>query len=167
MKSGITRRIDELGRIVIPKEIRKNLKIRSSDELDITIDGKNIILNKHEMDSNDILISELLYTIGKYLNKNVLLTSKDKIIHYFLLDKEKISNLELDNEIIKIINERKTVTSNNIVINAYDNYSYIVSPIIINGDIFGSIIIYGKNEINNVDETIINFCNMFFENYLE
>ena len=36
-KKGISRRIDELGRIVIPKEIRRNLKIRESDELDITI----------------------------------------------------------------------------------------------------------------------------------
>ena len=40
---GITRRIDELGRIVIPKEIRKNLKIKSSDELEIKVIDNKVI----------------------------------------------------------------------------------------------------------------------------
>ena len=62
-KKGISRRIDELGRIVIPKEIRRNLKIRESDELDITIDGENIILNKHEVIGNDKVVDEYIKLI--------------------------------------------------------------------------------------------------------
>jgi transcriptional pleiotropic regulator of transition state genes len=47
MKStGIVRNIDELGRIVIPKEIRKKLDIKSSDPIEIYVDGSNIILTK-------------------------------------------------------------------------------------------------------------------------
>ena len=47
MKStGIIRRIDDLGRVVIPKEIRKNLNIKENDSLEIFIDGENIILKK-------------------------------------------------------------------------------------------------------------------------
>ena len=47
MKStGIVRRIDELGRIVIPKEIRKNLKIREGDTLEIYVEKSSIILRK-------------------------------------------------------------------------------------------------------------------------
>ena len=41
-QTGVTRRIDELGRIVIPKEIRKNLKIRNNDELLINVSDNNI-----------------------------------------------------------------------------------------------------------------------------
>ena len=45
MKStGVIRRIDDLGRIVIPKEIRKNLKIREGDTLEFYISGNEIIL---------------------------------------------------------------------------------------------------------------------------
>ena len=58
MKStGITRRIDDLGRIVIPKEIRKNLKIKENEVLEIFINNDEIILKKfsHFNDSEKVL----------------------------------------------------------------------------------------------------------------
>lgn len=49
MKStGVIRNIDELGRIVVPKEIRKHLGISSTDAVEIFVDGDRIILKKHE-----------------------------------------------------------------------------------------------------------------------
>ena len=49
MKStGIIRRIDELGRIVIPKEIRKKLEINIKDPMEIYVDGHSITLKKVE-----------------------------------------------------------------------------------------------------------------------
>lgn len=49
MKStGICRPVDELGRIVIPKEIRNSLNIKEKDPLEIYIDGESIVLKKHE-----------------------------------------------------------------------------------------------------------------------
>ena len=49
MKStGIVRNLDELGRLVIPKEIRTRLNIQSSDPIDISVDGNKIILTKCE-----------------------------------------------------------------------------------------------------------------------
>lgn len=48
MKStGIVRNIDELGRIVIPKEMRKKMDIASSDPVEIYVDGNKIILTKY------------------------------------------------------------------------------------------------------------------------
>ena len=49
MSTGIIRRIDELGRIVIPKEIRKSLRIRVGENLEISVDGESIILKKFSM----------------------------------------------------------------------------------------------------------------------
>ena len=47
MKStGVVRKIDELGRIVLPSELRKVLGIREGDELDISVDGEQVILQK-------------------------------------------------------------------------------------------------------------------------
>ena len=46
MSTGIVRRIDELGRIVVPKEIRKNLRLKNGDNLEIVVEGENIILKK-------------------------------------------------------------------------------------------------------------------------
>lgn len=49
MKStGIIRNVDELGRIVVPKEIRKKMEIGSSDPIEIYVDGDKIILKKYE-----------------------------------------------------------------------------------------------------------------------
>lgn len=49
MKStGIVRKVDELGRIVIPKELRKTLMIEEGDSLEIYVDGEQIILKKYE-----------------------------------------------------------------------------------------------------------------------
>ena len=48
MKStGIVRRLDELGRVVIPKELRKTLTIDVKDPLEIYVDGETIILKKY------------------------------------------------------------------------------------------------------------------------
>lgn len=49
MKStGIVRQIDQLGRVVIPKEIRNTLDINDRDPIEIFIDGSDIILRKHQ-----------------------------------------------------------------------------------------------------------------------
>ena len=49
MKSiGIVRKVDELGRIVLPKELRTTLDINERDALEIYVDGSTIILKKYE-----------------------------------------------------------------------------------------------------------------------
>ncbi len=49
MKStGVVRKIDELGRIVLPIEIRNNMDIKSRDAVEIFVDGDKIILKKYE-----------------------------------------------------------------------------------------------------------------------
>lgn len=49
MKStGIVRRVDELGRVVIPIELRRTLQINEKDPLEIYVDGEKIVLKKYE-----------------------------------------------------------------------------------------------------------------------
>ncbi len=166
-QSGMTRRIDELGRIVIPKEIRKNLKIRDSDELDISLDGNRIVLNKHEVVDRDRIIINYLFVLNKFIKKDVFFTSRDKILEYFLNNKKSINNLELSSEIIHIIDNRKAVVKENKDF-SFSNDTYIlISPIIINGDLIGSLIIGSNEEISLLDQEIIKFSKTFFENYLE
>lgn len=69
MKStGIVRRVDELGRIVIPIELRNKLKIAEKDPIEIYVDGSSIVLRKYE---------ETCVFCGS--NKNVV-EYKDKLI---------------------------------------------------------------------------------------
>ncbi|MBR3705038.1 MAG: AbrB/MazE/SpoVT family DNA-binding domain-containing protein [Oscillospiraceae bacterium] len=49
MKSiSIVRKIDKLGRIVLPVELRKTLGITENDDIEIAVDGRSIVLRKHE-----------------------------------------------------------------------------------------------------------------------
>ena len=49
MKStGIVRKIDDLGRIVIPKELRKTMNINAKDPVEIFVEGDKIILRRYE-----------------------------------------------------------------------------------------------------------------------
>lgn len=64
MKIGIIKRIDDLGRIVIPQEIRKMLSIKSGDPLEISVDGNKIILELYSptYDHNaDEVVKDLQY----------------------------------------------------------------------------------------------------------
>ena len=158
----MTRRIDELGRLVIPKEIRKNLKIRENDQVEITVVENNIVLSKYDNINKDRIVSVLLNCIRKTINRNVLLTTRSEIIDYSLNSKFEIGKKELSKNIMNIIENRigvVNINSNNLLYNIY--------PLIINGDIYGSLIIYDNNELNSSDISIIKFSKTFLENYLE
>ena len=62
--TGIVRRIDDLGRVVIPREIRKNLGINEGDPLEIFVDGKTVIFKKYRPSTE-----ELAEDCVKFVNK--------------------------------------------------------------------------------------------------
>ena len=163
-KSGITRRIDDLGRLVIPKEIRKNLRIRDNDQIEINVIDNKIVLNKYNNMEKDVVINKLLNSLKKLLKCSILYTSKDYIVDYALLSKDNISNNNLPDEIVNIINKREDlVVSNYPTLLGYSLYR--ISPIIVNGDLHGSLIYLGTDLVNY--DSITMFIKIFLENYLE
>ena len=162
VKTGITRRIDELGRLVIPKEIRNNLKIKNNDQVEISVIDNKIVLSKYDILNKDKIVSILLKCIKKSINKSVLLTTRDIVIDYSLSNKENLNKKELSKDVIELIENRK-----NIINLVRDNYFYNIYPIVINGDLYGSLTIYSDAEVNSKDLEIIKFSKLFLENYLE
>lgn len=73
--TGIIRRLDELGRVVIPMEIRKKLEIEQKDPVEIYLDGNSIVLKKHEIgcifcnNSKDLNHFQDKFICKKCLNK--------------------------------------------------------------------------------------------------
>jgi len=172
MKStGVIRNIDKLGRIVIPKEIRKNLKIRNDDSLEIFIQDDNIILKKHilknMLDSITSNIPEIIYSL---FNKSFFITDLERII---CSNNKELEDVYLNEKFIKNIEKRDTfiandkvtlIVSDDIKIDCY----YIIVPLIVNGDLLGSIAIYSDNSnINDIDKSIIKFIIKFLEKNLE
>ena len=167
-KNGITRRIDDLGRIVIPKEIRKNMHIKDFEEILINVLDNKIILCKYEGLEKDKIIHILLNCLNKFLNANIYFTSRNMIIDYALNKSEKLDNNELSDELKEIIEKRKVCIKNNVkLLGKSENDYYILFPLIINGDLKGSIFLSSKKEINDIERKIIEFTLKFLEIYLE
>ena len=82
MKStGIIRRIDELGRIVIPKEIRKNLRIKEGENLEIYIENDNIILKKYSLLKNLTDIAAIyVEVLNSLIKDNIVIIDSDTVI---------------------------------------------------------------------------------------
>ena len=79
--TGIIRRIDDLGRIVIPKELRKSLRIKNGDSLEIFVDQEDIILKKYSpMESIEETAMKYVDSFNQVIKHNVIVTDKDKVI---------------------------------------------------------------------------------------
>ena len=147
--SGIIRKIDELGRIVLPKELRKYLNINPGDDFQINIEDQKIILEKYSRLSN--IKTELIDIVNIFHN-----ITNYKI--YLIINNEisNFNNEQIDNKIQNIIQERKLYINelNEISIsqNIIEKGKIVINPIIYNSDILGTIIVIGDNT-NNIINT--------------
>lgn len=143
MKStGVIRRIDELGRIVIPKEIRKNLGIREGEALEILIDNDKIILEKHSpLISIENIIESLFNSLKEFLPETVIITNREKVL--FSSNKQLI-NKEIS-DFNNYIDNREQYVSIELEKHVFDKCEeigfYSISPILLSSDCFGLIII--------------------------
>ena len=79
--NGQIKRIDELGRIVIPKDIRKRMSIRTNDNLEVLIDGDKIVLNKVvAIKEYNEYVKTLLTIITNYSDIKFLATNRCDVI---------------------------------------------------------------------------------------
>ena len=80
-ETGVVRRLDELGRVVIPKEIRKRLKINNGDMVDIFVSNDKIVLQKYNPFSSDLLpISAMITAVKNVYECDITIFDKSKII---------------------------------------------------------------------------------------
>jgi AbrB family transcriptional regulator (stage V sporulation protein T) len=156
--TGIVRRIDDLGRVVIPKEIRRTLRIREGDPLEIFTDREGgVILKKYSPigelgDFSKGYAESLQQTIGNM----VMICDKDSIISISGSTKKEYLEKKVSSDIERIIEERKTVSfgeGKEKPVAVYDDedisgkYSaQVISPIIAEGDAIGAVIIVSKEE---------------------
>jgi len=145
--TGIVRRIDELGRIVIPKEIRKNLRIKNGDNLEILVDGENITLKKYSQIENleniANMYAESFYQVLKY---NVIVTDTDKVVAVGGNLKKKYLNNGISEDVERMIERRDNFVERKkkhieISPGIQEFGYYTVATIINNGDSIGSVII--------------------------
>ena len=155
MKStGVVRRIDELGRIVIPKEIRKNLNIREGESLEIFIDNNTLLMQKFsKINSHQDEVKEILKYISEAFNININLYDRDKLLIY---TNEELGKLLFIKEFNDMLSTRKDMIFDvNIDTNIHKIYS---KPLIISSDVIGILVLEIKDNLEEIVK-VANFLN--------
>ena len=170
-ETGILRRIDELGRIVVPKEIRKKLKIREGDNLDIFVSEDNFILRKYSpLNDLEAILTILLDAFKKINNVAIVVTDLSKII---ASTKSEIYVDEPITELFtELLNQKEQVQINksmNVLIteNYKTNQNLLIKPIVIYGDLFGAVILFNDFDSINSQQEILDLIHYFCSEYIE
>ena len=163
--TGVIRKIDELGRIVIPKEIRKNLNIRNGEDIQIYIDEDKIVLKKHQkMLSIKENAKKYIDSFSKLTSSKLLVTDKEKVI---ASSGNTIIDAKIDSNIVSLIGDRKVGVGRDISFenNKVDSYYYVV-PIIVDADSIGSVIVLSDLEVNEQDKLLISVIKILLESLI-
>lgn len=135
-ETGVVRRLDELGRVVIPKEIRKRLKIDNSDLVDIFTEEDRVILKKyHPLNYNVSLLSTFCDSIKETYGCDVVVCDRVNIIYNTL--KEELNGDLLDKELLNRIDsylekEISSLVKLNLTKDYIINKDIIIYPLVIN-----------------------------------
>ncbi len=154
--TGVVRRIDDLGRIVIPKEIRRNLRIRDGESLEIFVDSNNIILKKFSIMRNvDEYAANLVDSLHSFTKKSVIITDTDSVIacssdikHLFNKSiSESLGNcIKRRESILEKYNKDLVITDDFIV-----SCKYVINAVVASGDSVGLVIIFDSDDISDDD----------------
>lgn len=174
MKSvGVVRRIDELGRIVVPKEMRRTLRIREGDSIEIKSDEDSIILKKYSLVASvDNFITQYVDSVHLSSKKEIIITDNEKVIANSNGFKKNYVGKKIDIRLDDKIQKRKTqlfTRGENVEIceGLTLNCAVCLKPITVYGDLMGCVIVLGDNVINDTEKMLAELTGLFVGKYLE
>ena len=180
--TGIVRRIDDLGRVVIPKEIRKTLRIKEGDPLEIFTDKEGEIILKKYSPIGELseFATEYAETLAKTTGHIACITDKDTVIAVSGGSKKEYLEQGISPELEQIMDEKENYTSqenNNVSIpitknenNAKKNNAQVVYPIIADGDVIGTVILLSKDanvKMSEVEQKVVQSAASFLGTQME
>ncbi|MGI6486282.1 MAG: stage V sporulation protein T [Tepidanaerobacteraceae bacterium] len=164
--TGIVRRIDDLGRVVIPKEIRRTLRIREGDPLEIFTDREGEVILKKYSPIGELgdFAREYADSLHDSVDHIACIADRDAIIAVSGAPKKEYLDKSISSDVEKIMDERKTVligrTSGNEYVKITDDEedgkikhtSQVITPIIAEGDPIGAVILLSKDPDNTMGD---------------
>ena len=167
--TGIVRRIDELGRVVIPKEIRRTLRIKEGDPLEIFTDRDELMLKKY---SPIATLERFSKATARSLNdlsgKLAVICDTDGVLHASGEGKKDFDGKKLSPEMDNILKERRSYIANAcesgdiIPITDYPQEitAQIIVPIVSNGDCLGAVVILSNEQGAKMDASDMNLARL-------
>lgn len=180
--TGVVRRIDDLGRIVIPKEIRKTLHIKEGDPLEIFTDKEGEVILKKYSPIGELSEFATGYaeTLAKTTGHIACITDKDTVIAVSGGSKKEFLEQSISDELEQLMEDKEIYTSKensdiSMPIIKNDNRerkynSQVVYPIISNGDTIGTVILMSKEantKMNDVEKKVAQSAATFLGSQME
>lgn len=167
--TGVVRRIDDLGRVVIPKEIRKTLRIKEGEPLEIFTDREGQIILKKYSPIGELSEFAAGYaeTLSKTTGHIACITDKDTVIAVSGGSKKEFLEQDISPELEQLMEDKEVYMSKDnsdiampITKNENQdrrNNAQVVYPIISNGDTIGTVILMSKEanqKMNEVEQKV-------------
>jgi AbrB family transcriptional regulator (stage V sporulation protein T) len=163
--TGIVRRIDDLGRVVIPKEIRKTLRIREGDPLEIFVDRDGEVILKKYSPIGELgdFAKEYADSLHESTNHIACIADRDTFIAVAGAPKKEFINKPIGAIVEKVMEDRKTVLLNNItedkaaksaLIDGEEELKFraqVIAPIIAEGDSIGAVVLCSRDDVTMGD----------------
>lgn len=163
--TGIVRRIDDLGRIVIPKEIRRTLRIRESDPLEIFTGSEGEIILKKYSPIGDMggLAKPYVESLAQVSGHTALIADRDQFIAAAGNGSKQLLGKGISKEMEERMNARETVCASggdrnyiSITEDETESFSHeVMIPVLAQGDIIGAVVLLSKDEKNPMSEVEI------------
>lgn len=162
--TGIVRRIDELGRVVVPKEIRKVLKLRDGDPLEIFTDREGGVILKKYSPIGEItnFASEYSDSLQQTIGNIVLICDRDNIISVSGIAIKEYLNKKVSADLEKVMEDRRPIAFGEGVrktIPLFQDEEFdgkysaqVISPILAEGDVNGAVIIISREQDTKFSE---------------
>lgn len=161
--TGIVRRIDDLGRVVIPKEIRRTLRIKEGTPLEIFTDREGeVILKKYSpIGELNIFAKEYAEALAQTTGLVTCITDHDQVVAAAGQGCREYMGKEISSDLEEAISARESKCLNGnekgkITVTKEQRevlYSELMQPIISAGDAIGSVILLGKTDKDVMGET--------------
>lgn len=157
--TGIVRRIDDLGRVVIPKEIRRTLRIREGDPLEIFVDRDGEVILKKYSPIGELsdFAKEYAESLSDSTGHIAIISDRDVIIAVSGASKKDFLEKPISDEVEQSMEDRKTLMNGSgdyaVVRDRTEKFaSRVVAPIIAAGDPIGSVILTSREDGTKMGE---------------
>ena len=161
--TGIVRRIDDLGRVVIPKEIRRTLRIREGDSLEIFTDRQGEIILKKYSPIGELshFAKDYAESLANTLGTTICITDHDQIIAAAGYGKKELQDKYISKRMESAIAEREQILAYQgekkfvpITEETQNDFcGQIINPVICEGDVLGSVVLLEKQDKKKLGET--------------
>lgn len=172
--TGVVRRIDELGRIVIPKEIRRSLRIRDGESLEIFVEKDMVALKKYSsMSDLEDVAKQVTDSIYQALKVPILVTDRDSFIAVTGNLKKKYYGKSISNTLEKVLLEREMLLESNsskidLSNDVFEEGSYVMCPILVDGDSVGLVVMLSlERPIGELEEKVAQITAQFLGKHIE